>query len=138
MIESIKNMGFNQYEISNFGKICEHNLAYWKGESYHGFGAFAVGFYGACRKMGAKNISEYIKNPFAKNIENLSQSDLHLERLFLGLRSIVGVAKDELSPKELEKAQILVSANKLRYEKSRFFNNDYLLSDEITLYLSQI
>lgn len=138
MIESIKNLGFKQYEISNFGKICEHNLSYWKGENYHGFGAFAVGFDGACRKMGAKSINEYIKNPFAKNIENLSQEDLHLERLFLGLRSIVGVDKSELSSKELEKAQILVSANKLRFEKSRFFNNDYLLSDEIALYLSQI
>lgn len=44
--------GFEQYEISNFaqpGRECRHNLAYWHGEDYAGYGPGAVGCVGPNR-----------------------------------------------------------------------------------------
>lgn len=45
--EKTKNANYQQYEISNFatpGFECEHNLAYWQGEYYAGYGPGAVSF----------------------------------------------------------------------------------------------
>ena len=40
MIEQIQRTGFKQYEISNFGETCKHNLGYWQGKNYLSVGAF--------------------------------------------------------------------------------------------------
>jgi len=48
--------GFQQYEISNFakpGRECAHNLCYWHGEEYAGYGPGAVGCGMAGPAMGA-------------------------------------------------------------------------------------
>ena len=58
------------------------------------------------------------------------------ERVFLGLRSIVGVSLDDLTPNMLQKAQILINEGKLIAKNNRIYNPNFLLSDEIYLYLS--
>lgn len=133
------NLGFLQYEISNFakkGKFCKHNLSYWKGKNYAGFGAFSVGTF--CLKIlySPQNLQKYIQNPLEKNIENLSKTDKRVEKIFLGLRSILGVNLEILTKKELENANFLVKKRKLKFENYKFYNPNFLLADEIALFIT--
>ena len=135
-IEQIQILGFKQYEISNFGRICKHNLAYWQGKDYIGCGLSAVGFLKNQRFYTAKNLKTYILNPSLRQIENLNQKELCLERLFLGFRSKVGVHKKILNTIQIQKANELVANKKLELKNNRFYNLNFLISDELALYLA--
>jgi len=124
---------FPQYEISNFGDYqSKHNLGYWAGDDYIGVGAGSVGFLKKTRFYPHKNIEEYIKNPLHVKSENLSKEDLHVESIFLGLRSQIGVSIVKLNK---EKIDILIKEKKLTCKNNRIYNNNYLLADEIALYI---
>ncbi|MCR6578316.1 radical SAM family heme chaperone HemW [Campylobacter insulaenigrae] len=135
-IEGIQNIGFTQYEISNFGNTCFHNLAYWQGKNYIGCGLSAVGFLNNQRFYTKSNLKEYIQDPLHREIEYLSNENLNLEHIFLGLRSCVGVNENKLNPIEKEKASFLSKKGKLVYKNGVFYNTNYLLSDELALYIS--
>ncbi len=136
-INEIKRYGFAQYEISNFGTYQSvHNLGYWKHEDYIGIGAGAVGFLENRRFYPHFDIERYIKEPIYKKVENLTQNDLHVEKIFLGLRSKVGIAKEELNTKETSQAKILLEDQKLRFKNDRYYNNNYFLSDELALFIT--
>jgi len=135
--EKISSHGFNQYEISNFGKYqSTHNLGYWQYKDYMGVGSGAVGKLGNDRFYPSTVLEEYIKNPLQVKSERLSQEDIDIEKIFLGFRSCVGVKRDMLNNSELKKANILVDEKKLYIKNDTFYNHDYLLADEITLFLS--
>ncbi len=139
LFDEIEKRGFSQYEISNFGKHkSRHNLGYWYYKDYIGAGAGAVGKRGDIRLYPQTVIESYIQNPIDVDIEELSQEDMKFEKIFLGLRSEVGIDEHLLDDMERKRAQILLKEQKLHYdhEKSRFFNKDFLLADEITLFLS--
>jgi oxygen-independent coproporphyrinogen-3 oxidase len=99
-MERIGESGFDHYEISNYarpGYRSRHNLNYWNHGSYVGFGPSAHSFTRAMHARGRRwwnvaNISDYIRQlkerklPIASS-ENLSNSHIMTERLFLGLRS---------------------------------------------------
>lgn len=140
-IRGIENLGFLHYEISNFAKkqnaICQHNLAYWQGAKYLGCGFGAVSFYKNKRFYTHKSLERYLKEPNFRQSESLNQKDLLLEHLFLGFRSIVGVDERALSSAQKEKAQILVQNKKLTHKNGRFYNPNFLLSDELALFLSE-
>ena len=137
IFQKIKEHGFEQYEISNFGTYrSKHNLGYWEYKDYIGAGAGAVGKLGTKRYYPTPVIEEYIKEPLHIKTEELSQEDMRLEKIFLGFRSCVGVTKEILSDEEKIRAATLVEEKKLSYENGLFFNTDYLLADEIALFLS--
>jgi len=125
---------YSQYEISNFGKICKHNLGYWKLNNYIGLGAGAVGFRDNKRFYTYKSVEEYIKNPTFKKIENLSKFDILEEKVLLGLRSIVGIDENILNENQKQKAFNLVG-DKLIYKNNRFYSKDFLLADALSLYI---
>lgn len=136
LFKSLGEIGFKQYEISNFGKTCSHNLAYWKQLDYVGFGAHSVGFSKNKRFYAPSNLDQYIANPLQKNIENLSKKDLNIERIFLGARSIVGIKANLLNEKELENAKFLLKKGKLTLKNGKFYNPNFLLADEIALFIT--
>jgi oxygen-independent coproporphyrinogen III oxidase len=136
LFERIQEHGFKQYEISNFGKYqSRHNLGYWQYKDYIGAGSGAVGCKNGIRLYPHSDIDTYIKEPLHVKEEILSSQDQKTEKLLLGFRSVVGVSADILTSSELQKAQLLVTEKKLFQRKNRFYNNDYLLSDEIALFL---
>jgi oxygen-independent coproporphyrinogen III oxidase len=136
-VHAIITKGFPQYEISNFGTYQSlHNKGYWEGKNYLGIGSGAVGFLDNKRFYPSKEVEVYTQNPLAQSIERLSQEELHGEKIFLGLRSCVGVALSHFTPKELEKVRLLLREKKLTCKDERVYNNDYFISDEIALYLS--
>ncbi len=136
-LESIKEY-FPTYEISNFGHYhSKHNLGYWEYEDYIGLGSGAVGFLENTRFYPTNSVQAYIENPLNIQSELLSDDSIKTEKIFLGLRSIVGVSESILSKQELSNAQLLVAENKLTHHNGSFYNNDYLLSDELALFIQQ-
>lgn len=137
-VNAIIQAGFPQYEISNFGTYqSRHNKGYWEQKNYLGIGAGAVGFLKNRRFYPSKNIETYIQNPNMQEIEELSTEDLHVETIFLGLRSMIGIDIEHFSVKEKENVDLLVKENRLICKENRIYNNDYFLSDEIALFITQ-
>ena len=136
VFNTIKKHEFTQYEISNFGTYqSRHNLGYWQYKNYIGAGSGAVGCKDGVRYYPAADIDFYIQNPLHVREENLSAEEQKAEKLFLGLRSIVGVDENILKNDELKRAELLKDENKLTKDNGRFYNNNYLLSDEISLFI---
>ncbi len=134
--ESIISRGFVHYEISNFGSYqSRHNQGYWRLENYIGAGAGAVGFLNDTRYYPQTGIDAYIADPLVITEEKLTPEERLTERLFLGLRSQIGIAKSLLSSPMAQRADFLVSKGKLRFSKESYFNTDLFLADEIALYL---
>ena len=137
IFQTIQEHGFQQYEISNFGTYrSKHNLGYWQYKDYIGAGAGAVGKLEHHRFYPNPDIETYIKNPLKMRIEKLTDEDIRLEKIFLGFRSCVGVAQTLLSDEEKIRASILQKEQKLIFTDGRFYNPDYLLADELALFLS--
>jgi len=136
--QEIIQRGFRQYEISNFGTYESiHNLGYWEHDAYIGIGAGAVGYLDTRRFYTEKSIEAFIKNPKIIKEETLSLEDIHVEKIFLGLRSKVGIAMEEFNHKELEYIDILLDKHKLKSHQGRVYNLDYFLSDELALFITQ-
>ncbi len=133
-IEEIKK-NFNQYEISNFGNPCIHNLGYWKHKEYLGIGAGAVGFIKNFRYYTKKNVYEYIKNPTKYEYEYLSDEDIKKEKILLGLRSKAGFNENILNENELKRAQILIKEQKLYKKENKIHSYDFLLADALSAYI---
>lgn len=127
--------GLKQYEISNFGKPSEHNRGYWLYKEYLGVGCGAIGRIGENRLYTQKDIDKYLQDPLQIEKEPLSSEDIMTEKLFLGLRSNVGFDSNLLSKSEKKQADILVKEEKLYCIHNRYYNSDYLLSDELALFI---
>lgn len=136
LFETLKAQGLPQYEISNFGHYrSEHNLGYWRYKPYIGLGAGAVGCIDRVRYYPHTDVETYIGTPAFRTEEALDDEAVKTERFFLGLRSAIGVPETLLDDAEKTRAHFLVDSGKLTYEHSIFYNPDYLLSDELVLYL---
>lgn len=137
LFKKITDFGLKQYEISNFGSYrSRHNLGYWEYKDYIGLGSGAVGKLNLERYYPTNSVEEYINNPLNIKIESLTPEDKKIEQIFLGLRSCVGVPKTILNKDELKKAELLVKEKKLIIKNDTFYNNNYLLADEIALFIS--
>jgi oxygen-independent coproporphyrinogen-3 oxidase len=136
----LAEFGFIQYEISNFSKSVEarskHNFGYWEKEDYLGVGAGAVGCIKNERYYPKKDVQAYINEPtIYEEIETLDIEDINFERIFLGLRSLAGVPLTLFNKQQKEKIHLLVEDGKVTIKNEFLFNNDFLLSDEIALFL---
>ena len=137
IFETIEKKGFKQYEISNFGAYkSAHNLGYWQYKDYIGAGCGAVGKLGLVRFYPQTSVEDYIKNPTKIREELLEDEDKRIEQIFLGFRSFIGVNSNILNAAELKRAQILADENKISLIDETFYNYEYLLADEITLFIS--
>lgn len=135
----LNKLGFTQYEISNFAKSddakSKHNLGYWKYKEYLGIGAGAVGYVDQQRYYPFRDVFQYIKTPIEyENIEKISKEDKKLEKLFLGLRSEIGVDIALLDKNNSLKLKELEDAGKIVIKNNRFYNQDFLLADELALF----
>ncbi len=135
----LENNGFKQYEISNFSKTKEfeskHNYGYWQYKEYLGAGAGAVGCINQQRYYPKKDLHEYISNPIDYEKEDLSTNDIKVEKILLGLRCSNGLEIDILNENELKRTKELIKENKLILKDKIVLNKNFLLSDEIALYI---
>lgn len=136
LFDTIKQHQFEQYEISNFGTYKSvHNLGYWQYKEYIGAGSGAVGCLKDTRLYPSIDIDTYIQDPLDVRVETLTPQEQKSEKIFLGLRSIVGVSKEILDSSEIQRAQLLVDEKKLFFRNENYYNPNYLLSDEIALFI---
>lgn len=90
---------YEQYEISNFarpGRECRHNLAYWRGHDYAGYGPGAVGCVENVRYTNWKLPERYCAavesgEPIAFEAESLGETERRIETIMLGLRLNAGL-----------------------------------------------
>ena len=134
--DEIQKRGFKQYEISNYGRYeSVHNKGYWALKDYIGIGAGAVGFLKDRRFYPQSNIEAYIENPLRIKEELLSEHEILTEKIFLGLRSTIGVEKASLPLSMQENADFLCAEKKLYATPTQYINDNFFLSDELSLYI---
>lgn len=90
-----RECGYEQYEISNFArprKESRHNMKYWTGAPFYGFGPSAHSFDGSARRWSnerdARAYVELIERKGSAVVEvtELDEREASAEALFLGLR----------------------------------------------------
>lgn len=134
LFRTLSESGFKQYEISNFGKYrSTHNIGYWEHKAYIGLGSGAVGFLDNRRYYPSTSVEHFIQNPLEITVETIEPDALLSEKLFLGFRSCVGVDENLLNQKQKKHADLLLQEGMLNLCNGRYFNNDFLLADEIAL-----
>lgn len=98
--------GLVQYEISNYaqpGRESRHNLAYWRGRDYLGFGPSAVSTVGLQRWRNAPDVAVYTarardgERP-VRTVEELTPGIRRSEAAAFGMRMAEGLASSDLAP----------------------------------------
>ncbi len=114
----LSEAGYERYEISNYarkGYESKHNIGYWTGREYIGFGVGAASYLDHVRYKNIESITDYVnskdttgyvdnksisdyvndKMHFCSEIVKLSIEDEMAEFMFLGLRMMDGVSTGE-------------------------------------------
>ncbi len=98
LVSAQEKRGFSRYEISNFALKnfeCKHNLKYWSGEEYIGFGLGAHSYLGDVRWANARDFAGYYNGEIKE--EHLTTEEKIEEKIMLGLRCKLGFSKGELA-----------------------------------------
>lgn len=102
-VDTLESFGYHQYEISNFAKdgfICRHNMKYWVGDEYLGFGPCAASDFAGKRFTIEPNLEKYIDGVMNKGVilsecEPIPLRERAGEYLMLRLRTVDGVEENE-------------------------------------------
>lgn len=101
----LTDAGYQHYEISNYarpGYQCRHNRVYWENRPYYGFGMGAASYVNRVRFTRPRKRSEYyqwIATGCIIDDGPVSDQDLLLETLMLGLRLAEGLSLETLRQK---------------------------------------
>ena len=100
----LRQEGYNHYEISNFaipGKEAVHNSAYWNRTPYVGLGpgahSLTIRDDGQQVRSWNTQVLPARGKTYSREMEVLSDEDIRVERIMLGLRTSAGLPADELS-----------------------------------------
>ena len=102
-VEALRGRGFRQYEISNFcrkGLYSRHNMKYWTGGEYLGFGPSASSDFAGKRFTLVRDLQTYIQGikkggNVMEDIQEIPLRERAGEYLMLRLRTSVGISGDE-------------------------------------------
>ena len=108
-IEILRERGYRQYEISNFcrkGHVSRHNLKYWNGEEYLGFGPNAASDFGGRRFTAVRDVYAYIDGirnggTVLQEVQEVPPRERAGEYLMMRLRTSMGIEPDEYERKFL-------------------------------------
>ncbi|MBQ9486617.1 MAG: radical SAM family heme chaperone HemW [Selenomonadaceae bacterium] len=96
---TLPRLGYERYEVSNFAKAgfeSRHNIGYWTGRKYFGFGAGAHSYTGEKRTSNIADVESYVKKIRAgsdvSQLEEVVTKTAAIEEFcFLGLRLTEGI-----------------------------------------------
>lgn len=148
----LEKAGYSRYEVSNYAKPGHesvHNSAYWKHETYLGFGPGAHSFFwnengNALRWQHPADLKKWIENPILKtDLNELTITELVEERFLIGLRTNAGIEIQELANRygfslsEKQKELIYKFKNQGLFDESethlKLTSKGFLLADRIAL-----
>ena len=117
-VNILKKHGYRQYEISNFckkGHVSRHNLKYWTGGEYLGFGPDASSDFGGRRFAMVRSLQLYIEGirnggTVLRELQEVSQRERAGEYLMMRLRTTTGI-----EPEVYEKQYLLPFAPLARH-----------------------
>lgn len=102
-VERLEELGYQQYEISNFAKPdreSRHNMKYWTLGEYAGFGPGAHSDLGDVRYAYVRDLSAYCQGvenegDILSENERIPQRERDIEYIMLGLRTARGISRQE-------------------------------------------
>ncbi len=102
-VETLRGRGFRQYEISNFcrkGLVSKHNVKYWTGGEYLGFGPAASSDFAGKRFTLKRDLQAYISGirdggNIMEEMEEVPMRERAGEYLMLRLRTSMGIDRQE-------------------------------------------
>lgn len=114
-LDMMNESGFHHYEISNFAKLgfeCKHNLCYWHGEEYAGYGPGAVEQVNNIRSTNIKHPIHYCEavehqHELSCEKEILTEKEIRIEEIMLGLRLDEGISLSSTRLDEQKLEQII-------------------------------
>ena len=131
-IAALREHGYRQYEISNFcrkGQVSRHNLKYWTGGEYLGFGPDASSDFAGRRFSIVRDLREYIDGirdggPVLREVQDIPNRERAGEYLMMRLRLVSG-----LDPKVYQR-KFMLSFDPLetvlqRFESQRLAQKTY-------------
>ena len=109
-VDILKSKGFRQYEISNFarkGMVSRHNLKYWMGGEYLGFGPDASSDFGGKRFTVVRDLLAYLDGiksggRVLDDVQEIPPRERAGEYLMTRLRTTAGI-----DPQEYERQYLL-------------------------------
>ena len=137
LCQALAAAGYRHYEISNFarpGFEAVHNSAYWRRVPYVGIGPGAHSFDGRKRRWNSQRLPVWTATE-----EVLTEEDVRVETLMLGLRTDRGLDRDFLhkncSKTALEslcaEGALVPDGDRLRIPEDRFFVSDDIIRELI-------
>ena len=137
-MDELSAAGYEQYEISNYaipGRVCEHNLAYWRGNEYAGLGPSAFSTRHACRRRTVADTADYIRR-MTEGVdrfdftETLDEATRRAEWIAFALRTSEGLPENSLPP---ERISPLLQENLITQKEGRLrlTRSGKLVADEI-------
>lgn len=135
--ETLEASGFENYEISNFGKpgyFSRNNTAYWQQKKYIGIGPSAHSYDGKRRGWNINNNPKYLKaienGELPMETEILSTTDKYNEYVMTGLRTIWGVSLDRIASEYGKKYReyLLKQAEKYMEEHLLYLDGEILMT----------
>ena len=121
LVERLEKRGFSQYEISNFAKAgleSRHNLKYWTGEEYVGFGPAAHSLFEGRRYYVPRDLSAYIAAPMQSEIDEEEPYNEREEYIMLALRLCQGLERARLTSLYGEDGERRIADKASLFEKS--------------------
>jgi len=108
-VEILRSKGFRQYEISNFAKkglVSRHNMKYWLGGEYLGFGPDASSDFAGKRFTFVRDLMGYIdgvkgKGEVIAEMQEIPFRERAGEYLMTRLRTVSGIVAEEYERKYL-------------------------------------
>ena len=102
-VDLLRSRGYKQYEISNFarkGQYSRHNMKYWTGGEYLGFGPSASSDFAGKRFVLVRDLQAYISGirnggEVMEDVQEIPLRERAGEYLMLRLRTYNGIAADE-------------------------------------------
>ena len=108
-VDMLRSRGYRHYEISNFarkGLYSRHNMKYWTGGEYLGFGPSASSDFAGKRFVLSRDLQSYISGirdggEVMEDVQEIPLRERAGEYLMLRLRTHQGIASDEYERKFL-------------------------------------
>ncbi len=138
--ELLSELGYSQYEISNFskqGSECLHNINTWRMSEWLGCGPSAASQYNGERYKNSSDLNKWIDGvqsdqPRKEELVKLSTEILIVDALIFGLRMNSGINLDEI---ELQ-AKLPKQANRLEVLFERLGEENLLVRKDANIFLS--